>query len=106
MPRHVSLGASMFNSVRVRRLTAVAGVAMLAACASSGASRGGSPAGDRYTITAAELTNAGADNLYQAIEKLRPDFFRQRGNTMAAGPQVGGSRGGSPAPEQNSNTAN
>jgi hypothetical protein len=96
----------MFNSVLARRLAAVAGMAVLTACASSGATSS-TPGGDRYTITAAELANAGADNLYQAIEKLRPDFFRQRGNTMAAGASVSSSsRGNGPPPEASSTTAN
>jgi hypothetical protein len=79
-----------------------------AACASNPNSA--SPAqsgqrGDRYVITAAELESASANNLFDAISKLRPDYFRQRGNDLGAQASVAGSKGnGAPAPTDASTT--
>jgi hypothetical protein len=70
-----------------RRLL-VAAVAMVAATACASAGGGASqerstPSGSRYLITEAELEKVQADNLYDAINKLRPDFLRGRGENAS-----------------------
>lgn len=97
----------------IRRLShAVGAVALalaagLAGCASSSttASGGGTAArGDRYVITAAELRTVSANNLYDAIRKLRPDYFRQRGNDLRAQQPTAGAKGNGPVEPQSSST--
>ena len=57
----------------------------LSACASAGGNSGGTtaPASSRYLLTAADLGNAKADNLYDAIVKLRPEFLRGHGENTS-----------------------
>lgn len=90
----------MFATRSARRSAALAAVALLAACASgsqststsSAASQGGTQR--RYTLTAVELQEAGTSNLFDALQKLRPEFLRQRGSqTIAAVPMPTTSRG-------------
>jgi hypothetical protein len=50
------------------------------ACASAGTG-GGPPAADRNVITQSELELTAGNNLYDVIEKLRPNFLRSRGQT-------------------------
>lgn len=68
------------------RLMMLGGLLAGVACAGSSSAAGSGTAamsrGDRYVITAGELAEAGANNLYDAIAKVRPDFFRPRGNTL------------------------
>lgn len=59
-------------------------------------SQQGMPRGDRYVITAAEIEASKSNNLYDAVAKLRPDFLRQRGNSLAAVGGSGSSRGEGP----------
>jgi hypothetical protein len=80
----------------VRQLAVAVVLLGSAACASNPNSASPAQAGqrgDRYVITAAELETASANDLFDAITKLRPDYFRQRGNDMAAQASVGGSKG-------------
>lgn len=91
-----------------RRLAAAVLLLGSAACASSSSSaspvQSGSR-GDRYVITAAELETASANNLFDAISKLRPDYLRQRGNDLSAQSPVTSSRGdGGAAPGNPSTT--
>ena len=51
------------------------------ACASGGATGNAPPIADRNIITQSELELAVGTNLYQVIEKLRPNFLRSRGPT-------------------------
>ena len=101
--------SSLFSFASDARRLAVALVLLgSAACASNKNSVSPAPSGqrgDRYVITAAELENAGANNLFDAITKLRPDYFRQRGNDLGAQSPVQSSRGdGGAAPTNNSTT--
>jgi hypothetical protein len=80
----------------VVRLTVAVVLLGSAACASnpnSASPAQGGQRGDRYVITSGELENAGANNLFDAITKLRPDYFRQRGNDMGAQTPIQSSRG-------------
>lgn len=79
--------------VHIRPVAALFVLLALGACSapSSTADRQG-PA--RYTLTAAELQGAGANNVYDAIQKLRPEFLRSRGTgTVSAVPSPQTSRG-------------
>ena len=93
-----------------RGAIAVALMALAAGCASTAPGSGASEVasmqrGDRYLITADEIANAGANNLYDAVAKLRPDFFKPRGNTMSAVASPGSSsRGNGPPAESTSST--
>lgn len=64
--------------MRKLHLIALAGVL---ACASSGGGTGGPPPADRNVITQSELELAVGNNLYEVVEKLRPNFLRSRGAT-------------------------
>ncbi|HVX41036.1 MAG TPA: hypothetical protein VHB25_15820 [Gemmatimonadaceae bacterium] len=88
-----------------RALVGAIAIASLAGCASSGANgaaasgRSASTQSSRYVLTATELEGAQADNLYDAIQKLRPDYLRGDqtgvvGQTDATGARVSGSLGG------------
>ncbi len=85
-----------------RVLAAALGTAALSACATSGASGTSGTAsaapsrGSRYLITEQDLANSKADNLYDAIQKLRPEFLRGDqngivGQTDPTGTPSGGS---------------
>ena len=69
-------------------LTALAAMATMAACASAsgGGSSSSSPRTDAYVITAAEIANVGATDAYEAVQKLRPNFLRERGQTSLSDP--------------------
>jgi hypothetical protein len=100
--------SSIFPLAAGARQLAIA-IALLgsAACASNANSASPTPSGqrgDRYVITAAELENAGANNLFDAITKLRPDYFRQRGNDLGAQSPVQSSRGDGGAAPADSKT--
>jgi hypothetical protein len=56
----------------------VAGVAGAACSPARSAPPVAAPAGDRYTLTEAELQSAQDRNLYEAIQRLRPTFLRSR----------------------------
>ena len=91
---------------------------VLAACASSSSARREATPASRYVISAGELANAGAETLYDAVLKLRPEYIRGRGEVnrvqkipmpvtqMGTGTGAGGSTAGkadapdaTPAPE-------
>lgn|SRR5512146_2405756 len=69
-------------------LATLAAVATMAACASGsgGGSSSSSPRMDAYVITAAEIANVGATDAYEAVQKLRPNFMRERGQTSLSDP--------------------
>lgn len=69
-------------------LATLAAVATMAACASAsgGGSSSSSPRMDAYVITAAEIANVGATDAYEAVQKLRPNFMRERGQTSLSDP--------------------
>ena len=49
------------------------------------------PTPQRYVLTAEELKGAGAQNVYDAIQKLRPEFLKTRGTgTISHIPTQGG----------------
>jgi len=54
------------------------GLAAVVACASGGASSNAQRT-DRNVITETELATMPTSNLYEAIERLRPNFLRSRG---------------------------
>lgn len=89
---------------------AAATLALLAAGACASTPGGTAPAatpnmqrGDRYLITSEEIATAGANNLYDAVAKLRPDFFKPRGNSISASPApASASRGNGPPAERSS----
>jgi hypothetical protein len=72
------------RSVRAILALTIAG-AGLTACASAGGSSNGTAArpSSRYLLTAADLGKAKADNLYDAIVKLRPEFLRGHGENTS-----------------------
>jgi len=104
----------MSVSIPARRLAMLAAAALLAACASSSQSTSTSSAASqagtqrRYTLTSVELQEAGTSNLFDALQKLRPEFLRQRGSqTIAAKPMPTSTRslgGGAPADAPNPST--
>jgi len=69
-------------------LVALAAVTITAACASGsgGGSSSSAPRTDAYVITAAEIAHIGATDAYEAVEKLRPNFLRERGQTSLMDP--------------------
>jgi hypothetical protein len=64
----------------LRRTLLASLVAFTAGCASAGGGPGAS-SGDPNLLTAAEISSAkaGETNAYDAIQRLRPQFFRTRG---------------------------
>jgi hypothetical protein len=70
------------NTVTSLRRTLLASLlAFTTGCASAGGASGTSPGGDPNVLTAAEISNAkaGEASAYDAIQRLRPQFFRTRG---------------------------
>lgn len=88
----------MFTFKIARQLLAVAvAAATIGACASAGgsaASGASQQGGSRDRITAVELANAHADNLYDAIQKLRPQFLRGDQNGVVGNTDPGSSAAG------------
>ena len=69
-------------------LAALAAAAIMGACASGsgGSSSSSAPRTDAYVITSAEIANVGATDAYEAVQKLRPNFLRERGQTSLSDP--------------------
>lgn len=81
--------------VHIRAIAAVSGLLALGACSAPASNADQAQAPARYTLTAAELQGAGANNVYDAIQKLRPEFLRTRGTgTVSAVPTPQTSRPG------------
>ena len=59
-------------------------LAVVVACATTGGPA--VPSSDRNVITETELSSVPAPNLYDLIEKLRPNFLRSRGQTSFSTP--------------------
>lgn len=107
----------------VRALGAVGFVAVLTGCATSAGNASSPAPGDgvaaqaaqagtqrtsRYVLTSVDLMGAGTTNVYDALQKLRPEFLRQRGvQTIAKAnvPTSSRSPGGAPqGGERNTST--
>jgi hypothetical protein len=69
----------MNTAKSLRRMLLASLPALVAACASAGGGAG--PGGDPNILTAAEISSAkaGEASAYEAIQRLRPQFFRTRG---------------------------
>lgn len=69
---------------RARRLAALAAFGLAAAngCASAGANT--TPRAQRNIVTVEELAQAGDVSLYEALQRLRPQFLRGRTATATA----------------------
>ena len=81
--------------VYIRAAIAAAGLLALGACSPPASNTEAAPGPARYTLTAAELQGAGANNVYDAIQKLRPEFLRSRGTgTVSSVPTPQTSRPG------------
>jgi hypothetical protein len=74
-------GPTMNPAKSLRRTLLVSLLVTIAACASVGGGAGGSSGGDPNTLTAAEISSAkaGETTIYEAIQRLRPQYFRTRG---------------------------
>jgi hypothetical protein len=93
----------MSSRLLTRRLALVAGVAILGACAknqpTTGAAQAGTSRNSRYVLTSVDLQGAGSQNVYEAIQKLRPDFLKQRGTgTISKVPTPEGANSGPNGP--------
>jgi len=66
------------------RLLCATAALLIAGCASAGASGGGS----HNVLTASEIARVGDVNLYEALNRLRPTFIRDRSMTGTAGTGV------------------
>jgi hypothetical protein len=73
------------RGMRVTRLAAAAAVWALLGCA-GGATHGGTNRASRLTLTQEQLAGTNSDNLYDAIEKLRPDWLTSRGPMSVSNP--------------------
>lgn len=65
--------------MRARSLYRLGLVAVFVACATP--PKGAKPAASRNVITQEEIAKAGSGNIYQVIQRLRPEFFSYRGET-------------------------
>ncbi|HJP85170.1 MAG TPA: hypothetical protein VJ852_04230 [Gemmatimonadaceae bacterium] len=65
-------------------------LAAVLACASSKNQRAsGPPSSDRNVITEEEIRSIPASNLYELVQKLRPNMLRARGQSSLGGSTVG-----------------
>jgi hypothetical protein len=71
--------------MRAKMLTMVAAVLLLAGCAKAG-TRAASEAGRGSVLTQEQLAATNSQNLYDAIQKLRPDWLTSRGPVSATDP--------------------
>jgi hypothetical protein len=71
--------------MRASRLAAIGVVWALAGCAGA-SSRGRSDRASRTTLTQEQLAATSSLNLYDAIQKLRPDWLTSRGPTSVSNP--------------------
>ena len=61
-------------------------LALVLGCASASGGGGTAQTGDRNVITAEEIASVPSANLYDLIEKLRPNMLRSRGPQSLGGP--------------------
>ena len=61
------------------------GLALVLGCASASGGGGTAQTGDRNVITAEEIASVPSANLYDLIEKLRPNMLRSRGPQSLGG---------------------
>jgi hypothetical protein len=71
------------NTMPMRLLAAVL---LLVACASSASNQNLASRGEHNTLTRDQLAATNSDNLYDAIDKLRPEWLTSRGPTSATDP--------------------
>jgi hypothetical protein len=71
--------------MRAKSLVAVAAACLLAACAGA-SKRGHSDHANRTSLSYEQLSGTNSENLYDAIEKLRPDWLSSRGPTSVTNP--------------------
>lgn len=64
--------------MKARMLLAVAAAFLVAGC-SAAANRSTADSGDRSTLTHEQLTTTNSADLYDAIDKLRPEWLTSRG---------------------------
>jgi len=69
----------------IRGTITIAGAALVFGCASAG-TQGGSSRGSGSSLTVEQLSTVNADNLYDAIVKLRPNWLTSRGPTSVSDP--------------------
>jgi len=67
-------------SASIRGTITLAVTILLLGCVST-STQSGSPRGSGTSLTPEQLTSANADNLYDAINKLRPSWLTSRGPT-------------------------
>jgi hypothetical protein len=65
---------------------ALAGVLLLAGCTSAAARQNLASRSERNVLTREQLAATNSDNLYDAIDKLRPEWLTSRGPTSATDP--------------------
>jgi|SRR5688572_3656525 len=63
----------------MKHLLMLAGAVASIACSSGGSSTGGAPRGDRTLLTMEEITRAGSQDAYTAVQALRPHWLTKRG---------------------------
>ena len=72
--------------MRVKSLVAVAVAWTLAGCARGPVPDGSTVSSRKYVITQEQLAGTNSDNLYEAIEKIHPDWLTSRGPTSVTNP--------------------
>lgn len=72
--------------MRAWRLAAVVVLLALAGCARAATPEGGARGGRRATLTQEQLAATNSLSLYDAIQKLRPDWLTSRGPTSVTDP--------------------
>ena len=74
---------------RFRRLLVPLLLTVVAACASGKGSTTASPRREADLISASELAQIDVPNLHQAIQRLRPNWLRSRGQVSIRSPEAG-----------------
>lgn len=72
-------------ALRLRLLSVAVALLGAGACGTSTSSAGGAPKPASNIITADEIAKVNVQNVYEAIQKLRPSMFRQRQVASANG---------------------
>jgi hypothetical protein len=72
--------------MRAKSLVAVAVAWTLTGCARGAMPDGSAASNRKYVITQEQLAGTNSDNLYEAIEKIHPDWLTSRGPTSVTNP--------------------
>jgi hypothetical protein len=72
--------------MNARACRVLAGVVVLAGCTSAAGRRNLASRSERDVLTREQLAATNSDNLYDAIDKLRPDWLTSRGPVSATDP--------------------